>query len=48
MQNARWVSSVSTIPEEASDLEGEEEMASIESAKELDGHLQDSYFTEPG
>jgi hypothetical protein len=34
-------SSVSTIPEEASDLEDEEEMASIESAKELDGHLQD-------
>lgn len=34
-------SSVSTIPEEASDFEDEEEMASIESAKELDGHFQD-------
>ncbi|CAG8908434.1 unnamed protein product [Penicillium egyptiacum] len=34
-------SSVSTIPEEASDLDDEEEMASIESAKGLDGHLQD-------
>lgn len=34
-------SSVSTIPEEASEFEDEEEMASIESAKELEGHLQD-------
>ncbi|KAG0153485.1 hypothetical protein PDIDSM_2137 [Penicillium digitatum] len=34
-------SSVSTIPEEASDFEDEEEMASIESAKKLEGHLQD-------
>jgi hypothetical protein len=34
-------SSVSTIPEEASDFEDEEEMASIESARELDEHLQD-------
>ncbi|KAJ9486452.1 hypothetical protein VN97_g6888 [Penicillium thymicola] len=34
-------SSVSTIPEEASHFEDEEEMASIESAEELDGHFQD-------
>ncbi|KAJ5211236.1 hypothetical protein N7491_011056 [Penicillium cf. griseofulvum] len=34
-------SSVSTIPEEASDFEDEEEMASIESARALNEHLQD-------